>query len=80
MQEHADLHSHSTFAGGAQGGGKTPLEKEKRMKKRFEESAIFSPLKGVNLLGTGDIQFKKGRGDNKTTSNKQGNFWKFNKW
>ncbi|RMG26952.1 MAG: hypothetical protein D6732_20745 [Methanobacteriota archaeon] len=49
-----DLHTHSGYAGGAGVGEK---EKEKRIFKRFLDAAVFSPLKGINILGTGDCQF-----------------------
>lgn len=57
MEIHADLHAHSAFAGGARAGGKTTDEQRKRIQKRFVDAAIYSPLKGVNLIGTGDAQF-----------------------
>ena len=58
MEIHADLHAHSAFAGGASAGGKTPEERRKRIQKRFIDASIYSPLKGVNLIGTGDAQFE----------------------
>ncbi len=58
MEINTDLHAHSAFAGGALGGGKTQSEKEKRIKKRFIESSLYSPLKGVDLIGTGDCQYE----------------------
>jgi PHP family Zn ribbon phosphoesterase len=58
MQLHIDLHSHSAFAGGARAGGNSSDKKQKNIKKRFIESALYAPLKGVNLLGTGDVQFE----------------------
>ncbi|MHA2098477.1 MAG: endonuclease Q family protein [Candidatus Kariarchaeaceae archaeon] len=57
MEVHADLHAHSIFAGGAGGVSKDGPKSRNRMTKRFQESSTFSPLKGVNLLGTGDCQF-----------------------
>ncbi|MHA2501328.1 MAG: endonuclease Q family protein [Candidatus Kariarchaeaceae archaeon] len=57
MRIHTDLHAHSAFAGGARAGGRNPAEQEKKIIKRFHDSALYSPLKGVNLIGTGDIQF-----------------------
>lgn len=57
MEIHADLHTHSIFAGGAGGVSKDGPESLRKMNKRFQESSTFSPLKGVNLLGTGDCQF-----------------------
>ncbi len=54
----ADLHMHSAFAGGALAGGRTQEEKLKRVYKRFIDSATISVLKGVNYLGTGDVQYK----------------------
>ncbi len=53
MEIHADLHAHSAFAGGARAGGTD----EKKIRRRFIDSAHYSPLKGVNLIGTGDCQF-----------------------
>ena len=58
MKIQGDLHSHSAFAGGARGGGKSKIEREKKIIKRFHDITVFSPLKGVELLGTGDIQFE----------------------
>ncbi|MFV2013808.1 MAG: endonuclease Q family protein [Candidatus Heimdallarchaeota archaeon] len=58
MQIQADLHSHSVFAGGAGGVSKEGPKSHRKMTKRFQDSSIFSPLKGVNLLGTGDCQFE----------------------
>ena len=58
MKIQGDLHSHSAFAGGARGGGKSKIEREKKIIKRFHDISLFSPLKGVELLGTGDIQFE----------------------
>lgn len=49
-----DLHSHSGYAGGA---GVGSANKTHRIFKRFLEASVFSPLKGINLLGTGDCQF-----------------------
>ncbi len=57
MEIHADLHTHSIFAGGAGGVSKDETKAYTKMTKRFHESSTFSPLKGVNLLGTGDCQF-----------------------
>ncbi|OLS20085.1 MAG: hypothetical protein HeimC2_38860 [Candidatus Heimdallarchaeota archaeon LC_2] len=57
MEVHADLHAHSIFAGGAGGVSKDDSKAHTKMTKRFHESSTFSPLKGVNLLGTGDCQF-----------------------
>jgi PHP family Zn ribbon phosphoesterase len=58
VEINTDLHAHSAFAGGALGGGKSQADKEKRIKKRFIESSLYSPLKGVDLIGTGDCQFE----------------------
>ncbi len=52
-----DLHTHSAFAGGARPSKLT----EKYLLKRFYELARFSPLKGISVLGLGDIQFKPWR-------------------
>ncbi|MCE7734736.1 MAG: hypothetical protein GPJ54_07670 [Candidatus Heimdallarchaeota archaeon] len=57
MEVHADLHTHSIFAGGAGGVSKDGAKSYSKMTKRFQDSSTFSPLKGVNLLGTGDCQF-----------------------
>ena len=54
MEIHADLHAHSAFAGGARAGGSTTEEQRNRIEKRFVDAAIYSPLKGVNIIGTGD--------------------------
>ncbi len=51
-----DLHAHSGYAGGAGTGGDSNT-KRKRLLKRFLEASVFSPFKGINLLGTGDCQF-----------------------
>ncbi|MCH8905713.1 MAG: hypothetical protein IH840_01385 [Candidatus Heimdallarchaeota archaeon] len=56
MEINADLHAHSAYAGGARGSSSKNLD-EKSLK-RFSDLATNSPLKGVNLLGTGDCQFK----------------------
>lgn len=57
MELHADLHAHSIFAGGAGGVSKDGVKSYNKMTKRFHESSTNSPMKGVNLLGTGDCQF-----------------------
>ncbi|MHA2031450.1 MAG: hypothetical protein ACW99Q_18900 [Candidatus Kariarchaeaceae archaeon] len=57
MRINFDLHSHSAYAGGALAGG-YGKEKEHRVRKRFIESSMYSPLKGINLIGTGDCQFE----------------------
>ncbi|MHA2091296.1 MAG: endonuclease Q family protein [Candidatus Kariarchaeaceae archaeon] len=57
MRINFDLHSHSAYAGGALAGG-SGKEKERRVRKRFIESSMYSPLKGINLIGTGDCQFE----------------------
>ena len=56
-----DLHAHSMFAGGS--GGLKVKDKEslkesfKQAHTRFIEADKTSKLKGINILGTGDIQF-----------------------
>ena len=45
MKIQGDLHSHSAFAGGARGGGKSKIEREKKIIKRFYDISLFSPLK-----------------------------------
>ncbi|MCY3412652.1 MAG: hypothetical protein INQ03_13525 [Candidatus Heimdallarchaeota archaeon] len=57
MEIHGDLHAHSAFAGGARAGVKESPGLKKKIEKRFIDSAKYSPLKGVNLIGTGDAQF-----------------------
>ena len=57
MRIHFDLHSHSIFAGGAGSWKRDDPTIVKKMQKRFFETALYSPLKGTNLLGTGDCQF-----------------------
>lgn len=60
METAVDLHSHSMFAGGS-GGLSTSTENiEENMKKahkRFIQADINSTLKGIQVLGSGDIQF-----------------------
>ncbi len=50
-----DLHTHSGYAGGASVG---ITDKKKRLRNRFLDASILSPLKGIDFLGTGDCQFK----------------------
>ena len=54
-----DLHSHSMFAGGS-GGLSTSSESlqtsMKKAHKRFLEADTTSTLKGIQILGSGDIQ------------------------
>lgn len=57
MELHADLHAHSAFAGGARAGGKSPAEQEKKIHQRFLQAAVFAPLKGIQFVGTGDVQY-----------------------
>ncbi len=52
----ADLHTHSVFAGGT--GSGTIQKKLTEMRGRFIETQVISQMKGVNLLGTGDVQFE----------------------
>lgn len=58
MNVSADLHAHSAYAGGARAGGKSLKDQEKRILKRFHDTQKFTPLKGVNLIGCGDVQFE----------------------
>lgn len=56
-----DLHCHSSYAGGASQKSVTSLgSKEavaKRALKRFQQAEKNMPLKGIQVLGTGDVQF-----------------------
>ncbi|MHA2366087.1 MAG: endonuclease Q family protein [Candidatus Hodarchaeales archaeon] len=56
-----DLHCHSAFAGGAGALAISPENLQKNIKvvkKRFQIANQTSMLKGLDILGTGDIQFK----------------------
>ncbi len=57
-----DLHCHSSFAGGASQKSKASLGSTeaviKRVYKRFQQAEENMPLKGIQILGTGDCQFK----------------------
>ena len=56
-----DLHAHSMFAGGAGGISSSPTrlkESYQRAHARFEEANITSAKKGIQVMGSGDIQFK----------------------
>ncbi len=56
-----DLHAHSMFAGGAGGISSSPEKLEqsyRRAHKRFREANITSWKKGIQVMGSGDIQFK----------------------
>ncbi len=56
-----DLHAHSMFAGGAGGISSSPArlkESYHRAHLRFEEANITSAKKGIQIMGSGDIQFK----------------------
>ena len=55
-----DLHAHSVFAGGTQALKITPEQLEINRKKavnHLEKTNITMPLKGIDLVGTGDCQF-----------------------
>ncbi|MHA2093573.1 MAG: endonuclease Q family protein [Candidatus Hodarchaeales archaeon] len=60
MELTADLHAHSVFAGGTQALKQTP-EKFSENKKKAVSHLIKTnetmPLKGIELIGTGDCQF-----------------------
>ena len=60
MEIPVDLHSHSMFAGGS-GGLSTSVatiqDTMKKAHKRFLEAEKNSVLKGIKVLGSGDIQF-----------------------
>jgi PHP family Zn ribbon phosphoesterase len=60
MEITVDLHSHSMFAGGS-GGLSTSTDSlqdnMKKANKRFLEADLNSGLKGIQILGSGDIQF-----------------------
>ena len=60
MEIAVDLHSHSMFAGGS-GGLSTSAdnisENMKKANKRFIQADTNSSLKGIQVLGSGDIQF-----------------------
>ncbi len=57
----ADLHCHSSFAGGASQKSASSLGSReavlKRVLNRFRQAEKSMPLKGIQLLGTGDCQF-----------------------
>ena len=56
-----DLHAHSMFAGGAGGISSSPerlKESYQRAHVRFEDANITSAKKGIQVMGSGDIQFK----------------------
>ena len=53
-----DLHSHSVYAGGAGAISLNSEERDKKVRKRFTDSSMYAPLKGVDLIGTGDCQFE----------------------
>ncbi|MHA1969103.1 MAG: endonuclease Q family protein [Candidatus Hodarchaeales archaeon] len=60
MELALDLHAHSIFAGGTQALKITPetlaaVKKKARM--HLENTNITMPLKGIDLIGTGDCQF-----------------------
>ena len=60
MRIAVDLHAHSMFAGGAGGLSLSVGKKEESLKKahiRFIEADKTSRMKGIRILGTGDIQF-----------------------
>ncbi len=57
-----DLHCHSSFAGGASQRSKYSLGSSeavaRRVLKRFQQAEENMPLKGIQVLGTGDCQFE----------------------
>lgn len=60
MEINIDLHSHSMFAGGSGGLSTATSSIQDNMKKahkRFLEAEKNSLLKGIQVLGSGDIQF-----------------------
>ena len=60
MEVSIDLHSHSMFAGGSGGLSTSSLSIQDNMKKahkRFLEADTNSALKGIQIFGSGDIQF-----------------------
>ncbi len=60
MELSADLHSHSMFAGGSGGlstASSSIQENMKKVHKRFLEADRNSSLKGIQIFGSGDIQF-----------------------
>lgn len=60
MDVAVDLHAHSMFAGGAGGLTTDPSKRGEmlqRAKKRFSLADTTSALKGLQVLGSGDIQF-----------------------
>ena len=60
MDISVDLHSHSMFAGGSGGLSTSSSTIQETMKKahaRFIQADYNSSLKGIQVFGTGDIQF-----------------------
>jgi PHP family Zn ribbon phosphoesterase len=56
-----DLHAHSVFAGGTQGLKVSPETRDSNRKKavlHIEKTNETMPLKGIDLIGTGDCQFE----------------------
>ncbi len=60
MELTVDLHAHSVFAGGTQALKITPekyTENKKKAVKHLTKTNETMPLKGIDLIGTGDCQF-----------------------
>ncbi len=60
MELTVDLHAHSVFAGGTQALKLTPekfIENKKKAVIHLEKTNETMPLKGIELIGTGDCQF-----------------------
>ncbi|UCG03031.1 MAG: hypothetical protein JSW11_03395 [Candidatus Heimdallarchaeota archaeon] len=60
MEVAVDLHAHSVFAGGTQALAITPEKKSINQKKAISHLTKTNqtmPLKGIDLIGTGDCQF-----------------------
>ncbi len=60
MEVVVDLHAHSVFAGGTQGLSTRPENLDANRKKavsHLTKTNLTMPLKGVDLVGTGDCQF-----------------------
>lgn len=60
MEVVVDLHAHSVFAGGTQGlsiGSDNLVANRKKAVSHLAKTNLTMPLKGVDLVGTGDCQF-----------------------
>ena len=60
MELTADLHAHSVFAGGTQALKQIPekySENKKKAVSHLIKTNVTMPLKGIELIGTGDCQF-----------------------